>query len=84
MPSSHALARPPPDFAHVIEQESIREDLKQYDQLSIVRDHNSRAFFSFREGDFWKFKCSYKYKLGEVDTYEYVGSEKIYYDRRSS
>jgi len=26
-------------------------------------------FFGLREGDFWKFKCSYKYELGHVDKY---------------
>ena len=79
LPSSHALAKPPVDFAHAIEQESVREDLKDYDQLSIVRDRNGRAFFSFREGEFWKFKCSYKYKLGEVDKYEYVFRKYFYW-----
>lgn len=53
-----------------MEHESVREDLKEYDQLIIERDQKGSAFVGLREGDFWKFKCSYKYKLGEVDKYE--------------
>ncbi|KIP12308.1 hypothetical protein PHLGIDRAFT_62140 [Phlebiopsis gigantea 11061_1 CR5-6] len=73
LPSTHALAHSSsaePDFARILEQESVREDLKEYDQLLIARDRSHRAFFGFREGDFWRFKCSYKYKLGEVDKYD--------------
>ena len=33
---------------------------------------NNEAFVGFHEGEFWKFKCSYKYKPGEVDRYRYV------------
>lgn len=73
-PPDHALARPSNgiDIARVLEQESAREDLKKYDQLLVERDQKGSAFVGFREGEFWRFKCSYKYKLGEVDKYESV------------
>ncbi|GJE90773.1 hypothetical protein PsYK624_069170 [Phanerochaete sordida] len=58
------------DIAHVLEQETVREDLKEYDQLLLERDRHGRAFIGLREGEFWRFKCSYKYKLGEVDKYD--------------
>lgn len=40
----------------------------EYDQLTReVRKGN--IFQGLHEGDFWKFKCSYKYQIGEVDQY---------------
>ncbi len=59
------------DAARILEQESVREDVKEYDQLLVERDQKGSVFVGLREGEFWKFKCSYKYKLGEVDRYEY-------------
>ncbi|KAF7363592.1 Inositol polyphosphate phosphatase [Mycena sanguinolenta] len=53
-----------------LSKESTREELKEYDQLLLERrDPTSRAFVGLREGEFWRFKCSYKYQLGEVDKY---------------
>ena len=52
--------------------EADREELKNFDELHIERDTRKSCFVGFREGEFWKFKCSYKYKLGEVETYECV------------
>jgi hypothetical protein len=74
MPPDHELAHPSQltQFAHLLETEHVREELKKYDQLSIERDQKGSAFVGMREGSFWKFKCSYKYKLGEVDKYESV------------
>ena len=75
LPPEHALAQGASasgDLARVLEQESVRAELKEYDQLVIERDVKGTIFQSFREGEFWKFKCSYKYRLGEVDKYEYV------------
>lgn len=75
LPPEHPLAQSAStsaDMAHVLEQESVREDLKGYDQLLLERDRHGRAFIGLREGEFWRFKCSYKYKLGEVDKYEQV------------
>jgi len=59
------------EFSHAIEDEKTREELKEFDQLTIER-RKGTVFVGLREGDFWKFKCSYKYKLGEVDKYRYV------------
>ncbi|KAI0345315.1 skeletal muscle/kidney enriched inositol 5-phosphatase [Trametopsis cervina] len=74
LPPDHDLAHSSHDnqanLARLLEQESVREELKQYDQLLIERDQRRSAFVGLREGDFWKFKCSYKYKLGEVDKYD--------------
>lgn len=53
-------------------EQSYRELLKEYDQLLTERRKGS-IFVGLREGRFWDFKCSYKYELGEVDTYRYVG-----------
>ena len=53
-------------------RDETRPELKEYDQLVSERDHKGTAFVGFREGEFWQFKCSYKYKLGEVDKYEYA------------
>ncbi|KAF9527013.1 skeletal muscle/kidney enriched inositol 5-phosphatase [Crepidotus variabilis] len=56
------------EFAHAIESESTREHLAKYDQLSVEKQ-TGNVFVGLREGEFWKFKCSYKYALGEVDRY---------------
>ncbi|KAI0818647.1 skeletal muscle/kidney enriched inositol 5-phosphatase [Irpex lacteus] len=72
LPDNHELAHPSQQInvARLLDEERVREDLKQYDQLLIERDHNHSAFAGLREGEFWRFKCSYKYKLGEVDKYD--------------
>lgn len=59
------------EFSHAIEDEKTREELKEFDQLTIER-RKGTVFVGLHEGDFWKFKCSYKYKLGEVDKYRCV------------
>ena len=48
-----------------------REKLKEYDELYVER-RKGRVFVGLHEGDFWSFKCTYKYKLKEVDRYTYV------------
>jgi hypothetical protein len=68
IPSSHALSATD-NFAHAIESESTREELKEFDQLTVERKKGT-VFVGLREGEFWKFKCSYKYHLGEVDKYK--------------
>lgn len=74
LPPGHALADPTPgvDVSRVLDAENVREELKAFDQLIIERDERRRAFLGLREGEFWRFKCSYKYLLGEVDKYEWV------------
>ncbi|KAF8965191.1 inositol polyphosphate phosphatase [Flammula alnicola] len=70
IPKEHSLfyKRFSPEFSQAIESEQTREELKEFDQLTIER-RKGNAFVGLREGDFWKFKCSYKCKLGEVDKY---------------
>lgn len=74
LPPTHALAAPDQLSALVqsLSTEGGRSVLKEYDQLVIERDIKGTIFQCFREGEFWHFKCSYKYKLGEVDRYECV------------
>lgn len=50
--------------------EDVLPDLKEYDQLFQERDQKGAIFTGMKEGDFWKFKCSYKYQLGQVDKYD--------------
>ncbi|KAJ6497029.1 Endonuclease/exonuclease/phosphatase [Mycena vitilis] len=58
------------DIGQALTSQSERDELKEYDQLLRVRcDSASRAFVGLREGEFWNFKCSYKYELGFVDKY---------------
>lgn len=70
IPQTHDLfnKRHTEEFSHAIEDERTREKLKEFDQLTIEKQKGT-VFVGLREGDFWKFKCSYKYKLGEVDKY---------------
>ncbi|KAI0093845.1 skeletal muscle/kidney enriched inositol 5-phosphatase [Irpex rosettiformis] len=72
LPENHVLSRTSPEigFGQLLEQDHVREDLKQYDQLLVERDQKHSAFVGLREGEFWRFKCSYKYILGEVDKYD--------------
>ncbi|KAF8077804.1 inositol polyphosphate phosphatase [Lyophyllum atratum] len=52
----------------VDDNEKTREQLKEFDQLLIER-RKATVFQGLHEGAFWRFKCSYKYQLGEVDKY---------------
>ncbi|KAI9446488.1 Endonuclease/exonuclease/phosphatase [Lactarius indigo] len=51
-----------------LDTQSGREELKEFDQLLQER-RKGTVFQGFREGEFWSFKCSYKFKIGEVDKY---------------
>ncbi|KAI5121690.1 hypothetical protein M0805_002765 [Coniferiporia weirii] len=45
-----------------------REELKEFDEL--LRERRAgRVFVGLREAEFWRFKCTYKYRLQEVDRY---------------
>ena len=58
-----------------LDTQSGREELKEFDQL--LRERRKRTIFhGLREGEFWAFKCSYKFKIGEVDKYRSVWSCK--------
>lgn len=72
IPITHpiALVSKLPEFSEATSSESAREELKQFDQLTVAKNEGE-IFVGFHEGDFWKFKCSYKYKLGKVDEYRY-------------
>ena len=78
LPESHPLyvKQKTPEFSQAIESEKSREELKEFDQLTTEKKKGS-IFIGLREGDFWKFKCSYKYKLGEVDKYRCVLADWI-------
>jgi hypothetical protein len=52
-----------------IRSESGREGLKLHDQLKMTQDQGL-VLQSLREGEFWRFQCTYKYKHGEVDQYQ--------------
>lgn len=63
-------------FEQRIRSDEGRESLVQYDQLCRVRNEG-KALFSLREGDFWRFPCTYKYVHGEVDKYKYVATPSL-------
>ncbi|KAJ7444924.1 inositol polyphosphate phosphatase [Mycena latifolia] len=70
LPPEHPLKGASAAIGQALSSQSARDALKEYDQLLLERrDPTSRAFIGLRESDFWKFKCSYKYYLGEVDKY---------------
>ncbi|KAK0210841.1 Endonuclease/exonuclease/phosphatase [Desarmillaria ectypa] len=56
------------DVAAVLAAQDTRETLKEFDQLLTER-RKGTIFVGLREGPFWKFKCSYKYDVGQVDKY---------------
>ena len=60
-----------PHASEHLSASDILEKLKEHDQLIIERRKDT-VFVGLTEGDFWKFKCSYKYHLGECDTYRFV------------
>lgn len=59
-----------PASIETILADGVRDKLKDHDQLVQERDQKGSIFVGFREGEFWKFKPTYKYKLGQVDKYE--------------
>jgi len=70
LPKSHPLSGSEgrPQLLASLSAEAGRESLKEYDQLYVERKKGT-VFLGLHEGEFWKFKCSYKYNLGEVDKY---------------
>ena len=57
LPETHPL-HGPNNYCHLasaLDDESNREELKEYDQLRMVQK-NGTAFVGLREGEFWKFK----------------------------
>ncbi len=74
LPPDHAFASRAelPALVHALSTDDGRAALKEHDQLLIERDVRGTVFQGLREGEFWRFKCSYKYRLGQVDEYECV------------
>ncbi|EDR14895.1 inositol polyphosphate phosphatase [Laccaria bicolor S238N-H82] len=70
IPPSHPLfeIRNLPGFSGAIDSEATRKELGMFDQLTTEKQ-KGHVFMGLHEGDFWKFKCSYKYQLGETDKY---------------
>ncbi|KAI0062298.1 inositol polyphosphate phosphatase [Artomyces pyxidatus] len=70
LPPTHPLAAQDnrAELYTTLSSQSGREELKEYDQLLQER-RKGTIFQGFREGEFWQFKCSYKFAMGEVDHY---------------
>ena len=62
-----------------IKTDDGREELKEFDELLIER-RKGTVCLGLREGDFWRFRCTYKFILGEVDKYEQVLSPPSLWD----
>ena len=60
----------PPASIDKILADGQREALVEYDQLVHERDNKQSIFVGLKEGRFWDFKPTYKYKLGQVDKYK--------------
>lgn len=71
IPPSHEFASKSrrPALVEALKDEFQREALKEFDELYVERSKGN-VLVGFREGEFWKFKCTYKYKLREVDRYK--------------
>ncbi|KAF8485595.1 inositol polyphosphate phosphatase [Gautieria morchelliformis] len=71
VPPAHPL-RTLPDFipriSALLDTERGREELKEFDQLLIER-RKGTVFPGLWEPEFWRFKCTYKFKTGQVDQY---------------
>lgn len=67
----HVQTSQPYDVLAMLKDDASREQLKEFDQLLNQR-RKGTAFIGLREGPFWTFKCTYKYKFGEVDRYKCV------------
>jgi len=70
LPETHPLCGPDNhnSLVSALDSESKRGELKEYDQLRIEQKKGT-VFAGLREGEFWKFKCTYKYGIGAVDKY---------------
>lgn len=73
LPSSHPLydSIHTPRFSETISDELTRKELRDYDQLTVEK-RKGNIFVGLHEGDFWRFKCSYKCKVGTVDQYRCI------------
>ncbi|KZV83798.1 skeletal muscle/kidney enriched inositol 5-phosphatase [Exidia glandulosa HHB12029] len=62
-PNNHEL------LVERLQTDAGREQLKDFDELVLAR-RNNEILQGLKEGEFWRFKCSYKFVLGEVDRYD--------------
>lgn len=58
-----------PALIESLRSDPEREKLKEFDELFVER-RKGNVFVGLREGEFWQFKCTYKYLLKEVDRYK--------------
>ena len=63
------LAKESETLAQALSSPALLKELSSYDQLVKARE-SGRAFRGLQEAPFWAFKCSYKFKIGEVDKYD--------------
>ncbi|KAL6305320.1 skeletal muscle/kidney enriched inositol 5-phosphatase [Sparassis latifolia] len=72
IPASRGLADPSQrsSLVETLTDEEGRRSLRECDELLVERDIKGSIFMGLREGEFWRFNCSYKYKLGEVDNFD--------------
>ncbi|THH14853.1 hypothetical protein EW146_g5539 [Bondarzewia mesenterica] len=70
LPPFHALAgiNQRDNLLSALSTNEGREELKEFDQLLIEHRKNT-ILQGLREGEFWRFQCSYKYNIGDVDRY---------------
>jgi len=71
IPHSHPLRLHAEFITHLnthLSTEEGRKELKEYDQLLVEKRKNS-IFQAMFEADFWRFKCTYKFKINSVDQY---------------
>ena len=67
----HSNSNPLLQLCELLNTEHGREELKEFDQLIIER-RKGTVFLGFWEAEFWKFKCTYKFNIGQVDQYRYL------------
>lgn len=69
LPSVHPLNRYGVEgLIEAVYKDAEREKIKEHDQLFVERKKGT-VFIGLREGDFWKFQCTYKYHLKEINKY---------------
>ena len=65
----NSLAPPTSSGYSLMDNNEQLQELKVYDQLSNEKQRRT-AFIGLHEGEFWKFKATYKCIIGAVDKYK--------------
>ena len=65
----NSLAPPASSGYSLMDNNEQLQELKVYDQLSNEKQRRT-AFIGLHEGEFWKFKATYKCIIGAVDKYK--------------